>query len=331
MTVLSRLPVRWSTLLVMAFGLLLATVGFFAEVFQAPPIPQEMAQLIKNPLPVHKLKKVRRLSFSNKSGSFKFENTHPEGDPEGPWRMIEPTAIKARKDFFIKVLQALSDLQVRNVHRADSINLQSFSLAKPLFTLDIGPTDGEDLVINFGLINPIDNSTYFHVTGQEWIYQSMVLPVPLETVTADELLDARALAFTMGKVDQVELAPQGVKLLRVAEKWQNADGAPLDERKVEGFLKDLLALKSYMVLDKLTPPQSEALQQVLQATPQWQLKIGQAGSVETYFISSPIDRLADLKLERSGSSLLYREGTTGPIVLSREQASVLNKRDKDFR
>ena len=326
----NKLPLRWSTLLVVGFGLLLAMVGFFAEVFQAPPIPQEMAQLIKNPLPLHKLKNVRRLSFTNKAGAFKFENANSEGNPEGPWRMTEPTAIKARKDFFVKVLQALSDLQVRNVHRADSINLQSFSLDKPLFTLSIEPSEGAPIEIAFGLLNPIDNSTYFHMKDQEWIYQCMTLPLPLETVTADELLDARALAFTLDKVDQLEIDPNGLKLIRTGERWQMADGTPVDTRKVESFLKDLQALKSYMVLDKLTPSQSEALQQVM-LTPQWRLKLGQAGTPEVYFISAAMDRLGDLKLDRSGSSLLYREGTASPIVLSREQVSIMNKRDKDFR
>lgn len=326
MNVLSRIPFRWSTVMVASFAVVLGTVGFFAEVFQAPSLPQEMAELIKNPLPVGRIQKLRTLSFTNKSGQFKFENTHPAGDAEGPWRMVEPTSINARKDFFVKVIQALSDLQVRNVHQSDSINLQSFSLDKPLFTLVLGPTEGTPLEIAFGLLNPIDNTTYFTVKDQEWIYQSLALPLPLETVTADELLDARALAFSIDKLETLELSPNGIKLVRVGENWQNDAGATFDKKKVEQFLKGLQGLKSYMVLDKLDQSQAEALQQIMLA-PQWRLRLGN----DLYFFSPPLDRVGSFKLEKNNSSLLYREGSLNPIVLSRDQLDVLSRKEKDLR
>lgn len=316
--------------MVASFAAVLAMVGFFAEVFQAPSIPQEMAQLIKNPLPVEKLQRLRTMGFTNKAGQFKFENTHPQGLPEGPWRMIEPTSITARKDFFVKVIQALTDLQVRNVHRSDSINLQSFSLDRPLFTLNLGPVDGLPVEISFGLLNPIDNTTYFTIKDQEWIYQSLALPLPLETVTTDELLDARALAFSVDKLDALEISPNGIRLVRVGETWENGEGQVLDSKKVAQFLKDLQALKSYMVLDKLDADQAMALQQIMHS-PQWRLKLEQGEAAEIYLVSPPIDRIGSFKLERSGSSLLYREGTLNPIVLGREQLSVLNRRPGDLK
>ena len=82
MNLIQRFSLRWSTIMVTIFAVILGMVGFFAEVFQAPSIPQEMAQLIKNPLPIAKLQRLRTLGFTNKAGQFKFENTHPDGAPE---------------------------------------------------------------------------------------------------------------------------------------------------------------------------------------------------------------------------------------------------------
>lgn len=330
MNLIHRFPVRWSTVMVITFAVILATVGFFAEVFQAPSVPQEMAQLITNPLPVSKLQRLRSLSFTNKSGLFKFENTHPDGASEGPWRMLEPTSIKARKDFFVKVVQALSELQVRNVHRADSINLKSFSLDRPLFTLTLAPVDGVAVEVAFGLLNPIDNTTYFKIKDQEWIYQSLALPLPLETVTVDELLDSRALAFSAENLDSLEISPNGVKLIKIGGVWQNQDSSPANQQKVEQLLKELQTLKSYMVLDKLDADQALALQEIMQS-PQWRLRLGQGETSEVYLISPALDRVGSYKLERSGSHLLYREGTLTPIVLGREQMGVFSRRDRDLK
>lgn len=329
------LKVHWSTYAVVAFALLLGAVGFFAEVFQAPPIPQEIAELIKNPLSVEKLSRLKRMSFTNKNGTFRFENSHPEGLLEGPWQMTEPTNIKARKDFFIKISKALSDIQVRQTHRSDTINLQSFSLDKPLFSLVLEPVEGEINEISFGLINPIDNSTYFTLKGSEWIYQSNTFGLPLEAVTPDEILDSRALALNTEQINLIEIhsAPfegQGLRLMKVDGSWQDESGGKFNDKKVEAFLKDLQNMKSYMVLDKLTEAQSQELTQIMNS-PVWRLRLGQGQQPETFYATSSIDRLGDLKLERARSFLFYREGTANPIVLGPEQAGVMNRKERDFR
>ena len=240
--------------------------------------------------------------------------------------MLEPTSIKARKDFFVKVVQSVAELQVRNVHRSDSINMQSFSLDRPLFTLTLGPIEGAPVEIAFGLLNPIDNTTYFTIKDQEWIYQSLALPLPLETVTVDELLDSRALAINPENVDRVEISPNGLKLVRVTDHWENEVGQSLNDKKVAQFLKELQTLKSYMVLDRLDVEQAAALQQIMH-TPLWRLRIGQGDQTEVYHISPPLDRVGSYKLERANSHLLYREGTLTPIVIGREQMSVFTRRD----
>jgi hypothetical protein len=327
--------IHWSTVVVASFALLLGAVGFFAEVFQAPPLPQELAQLIKNPLPVEKLQRLKRMSFTNKLGSFKFENTNPEGLLDGPWQMTEPTTIKARKDFFLKVVKALGDIQVRHSHRSDTINRQSFSIDKPLFSLTLELNDGSPVEIAFGLINPIDNSTYFLVKGQEWIYQCTTLPISLESVTQEELLDSKALALNPEQVNLIELqqAPfdnQGLRLMRVEGSWQDTEGKKFDDRKVAAFLRDLQTLKSTMVLDKLTESQSTELTRLMTA-PAWRLRLGQGQLPETFYVSAPLDRLGDLKLERNRSFLFYREGTQNPLVLGPEQLGIITKRERDFR
>jgi hypothetical protein len=321
---------RWSTAMVVAFGFLLAFVGFFAEVFQAPPLPQETAQLIRNPIPQAKLQTLRLLEFTNKNGVFKFENTHTDSALEGPWRMIEPTAMKARRDFFVKVVEAIGEIQVRQVHRADPINLQSFSLEKPLFTLRFIPVTGEPLEIAFGLLNPIDNTTYFYMKDGGWIYQSQALTLPLESVSADELLDARALAFNPDQVEILELTPKGFQLSKVAGQWQNSQGQPMDNRKVDEFLLKLQTLKGHMVLDKLTSEQGQELNQIMQR-PQWTLRLGTLQAAETYHVSPPLDRIGDLRIDRSGSSILYREGSLNPVVLGKEQVGILLKRESELK
>lgn len=327
---------HWSTYVVGFFGLLLFAVGFFAEVFQAPPIPQEISQLIKNPLPMEQLKRLRRVSFTNKMGKFKFENSHPDGLVEGPWQMIEPTNIKARKDFFVKMLSALEEIQIRHTHRNETINLQSFSLDRPLFGLRLEPMSGKPLEVNFGLINPIDNSTYFSLSDDNWIYQCNTLAIPFETVTPDELLDSKVLALNVDLISSIEIASYpfqtpGIRIQRQETDWFDQEGKKLDGKKVESFLRDLQQLKSYMVLDRLTPGQAVELERVL-TTPRWRLRMTNAGAApETFYMTGELEALADLRLERKGSVLFYREGTRNPLVLNGAQLNFMNKKVKDLR
>ncbi len=327
--------IHWSSLAVGFFALLLSAVGFFAEIFQAPPIPEELAQLIKNPLPMEHYQKLRRMSFSNKMGQFLFENTDPDGDPQGPWLMTSPTAIKARKDFFLKTLKVLSDIEIRHTHGLDTINLQSFSIDRPLYTLTLEPVKGTPLEISFGLINPIDNSTYFTVKGHEWIYQSNTLPIAFESVTPDELVDSKPLALNFALLKQIEVmsAPfeaPAVKLTRVESEWLDPRGKRLDRKKVDQFLRDLQDLRSYMVLDKLTEEQQQEVGRAM-ASPAYRLRFSLGSSAETFYATRPLEKIADLKLDKKQSFLFYREGTQYPLVLSGDQLGVLTRREQDLR
>jgi hypothetical protein len=329
------IKVHWSTFAIFGFAFILGSVAFFAEVFQAPPNPQDLVQLIQNPIPMERLKSLKRLTFTNKMGNFKFENSHPDFDLDGPWQMTEPTNIRARKDFFLKVMKTLDEVQVRHTHRADPINIQSFSLDKPLFSLVFETIKGAPVAISFGLINPIDNSTYFIIEGHDWIYQSTALTLALEAVTPDELLDSKALALNSDLISMIEISaapfqkPQ-LRALKVSDIWQDEMDRPLDNKKINRLINDLQSIKSYMVLDKLTETQSGELEKIM-TEPQWKLKIAQRDYTESFFISKPIDEVLDFKLEKRNSLLFYREGTLAPIVLSPEQVNIFKRVERDLR
>ena len=327
--------IHWSTVAVLSFGLILSALAFFAEVFQGPPVPQDLTQLIQNPIPLEKLNQLKSVGFTNKMGSFKFENAHPQFELDGPWQMIQPTNIKARKDFFVKVLKSLSDIQVRHTHRADTINLQSFSLDKPLFSFVFETKEGSLIHVSFGLINPIDNSTYFSLSDSEMIYQSNTLSLPLESVTPDELLDSKALALNNEMVSMIEIqvAPfqsSQLKVNKIADIWQDNAGKQMDVRKLDRYINDLQNIKSYMVLDKLSNLASAELDKII-SNPNWKLKIAQREYTETFFVAGPLNEIGDLKLDRPNSLLFFREGTTTPIVLAPEMVQIFKKNDNQLR
>lgn len=327
--------IHWSTMAVVGFGIILSALAFFAEMFQGPPVPTDLTQLIQNPIPTDKLANLKSVSFTNKMGSFKFENTHPQFELDGPWQMIQPTNIKARKDFFLKVLKSLTEIQVRHTHRADTINLQSFSLDKPLFSFIFETQDSSLIQVSFGLINPIDNSTYFSLTGSDLIYQSNTLSLPLESVTPDELLDSKALALNSELVSMIEIqeAPfQAIQLRvnKISDLWQDNSGQRMDSKKLERYIGDLQNIKSYMVLDKLSPIASAELEKIMSA-PRWRLKIAQREYTETFFVAGPLTDIGDFRLEKANSLLFYREGTTTPIVLPPDMQNIFKKSDSQLR
>lgn len=118
--------------------------------------------------------------------------------------------------------------------------------------------------------------------------------------------------------------------MKVEGLWQDEAGNKFDDRKIMKFLTDLQNLKSYRVLDKLTEEQSREVAKIM-SEPAWRLRLGSGALPETFYASGPLDRLADMKLEKNRSFLFYREGSQQPLVLGPEQLGSIAKKERDLK
>jgi hypothetical protein len=313
------------------FFIVLVFLGLFAEVFEGQAPEVDLAQIYANPIPVAELQRLRSLRLTNKQGNFYFENSHPDGELQGPWQMLEPQALRAKSEVIPRLVEALNVIRVRNFHRLEPINVSSFSLDNPTMTITFQAQDERSYEIKMGLINPIDNSAYMTISTQGQIYQIDPLEMALESYDLTQLAESKVLALNLSSLISVELTPgQGtqLKLARKGEGWVDQAGAGLSQNKVEGFLQRLENLKSTSILDNLNEDQREFLDRAL-SSPSYQLRLISNQGIRSYLVGELKGQIPGLSTD--AKFIFSSEDKRSYVLLDREQARVFQTRQGDLK
>jgi Domain of unknown function (DUF4340) len=329
----SLLKPRVSTILVIFFFFILLFLGLFAEVFESQSPEVDMAQIYANPVPIAQLQKLSSLRLTNKQGSFLFENTDPQGTPSGPWQMTEPQALKVKSDVISRIVETLSVIRVRNFHRLEPINISSFSLDNPTLTLNFTNSAQKIIEIKVGLINPIDNSAYLSVSGQNQIYQIDPLEIALESYELAQLVESKVLALNPATLQSLEIySPAGLelKLLKKDEQWVDQAGNTLKTARVEKFFADLEDLKSFSIMENMTPEQKDFMEKVM-AAPAITLKIISGQNVRNYLIGEIKGAIPGVLTTKGPVFALTTEDKKSYVLLEKDELKILNLKPNDLK
>lgn len=322
-----------STFLVVFFFFILLFLGLFAEVFESQTPEVDIAQIYANPIPVNELQHLKTLKLTNKFGTFLIENTHPEGDLEGPWQMLEPQALKLKSDVIPKIIEALNVIRVRNFHRLEPINITSFSLDNPTLTMLFTNGRNKSYEIKMGLINPIDNSAYLSLSSQDQIYQIDPIEISLESYDLPQLVENRVLALNTNNLASLEIyGKQGLdlKLLKKEGQWLDQNGVQLSEAKVIRFFEKVEDIKSYSILDKLTPEQQSFMEKTM-STPTYSLKLITEQGVRTYLIGEIVGSIPGLPGVKNNTYALSTDEKLSFVLLDADQLRVLKIKKNELK
>ena len=329
------MPIRpsLSTILVLFFALILVFLGLFAEVFESETPEIDLAQVYANPIPVDELQALGSVHFTNKHGSFHFENSDSTGALAGPWQMTSPQSLKMKDEVVRKIIDALGVIRVRNFHRLEPINISSFSLDNPTLSLIFENTNGKMLEVKMGLINPIDNSAYLSLSTQNQIYQIDPLELALEAWDLPQLVDSKILAFSVPDLLEIEISRPGTddfKILRKDESWVDATGTVLGQKKVADFIERLLDLKSLSILEKLNDDQLASLQSTV-ATPVVSFKLVTRNGIRSYRIGEIKPGLEGLGLAGEAKYVFTNDERISFSALGKDQLRVFNVRSSELK
>jgi hypothetical protein len=315
-----------STSLVAFFFFILLFLGLFAEVFESQTPEVDLAQIYANPVPIAEFQRLKSLRFQNKQGSFFMENTHPEGKLEGPWQMIEPQALRVKSEFISKIIEALNVIRVRNFHRHEPINIRSFSLDNPTLSMTFTTARDKAYEVKMGLINPIDNSAYMSLSSQDQIYQIDPLEMALESYDLAQLVESKVLALNLESLASLEIYGQNklnLKLLKKENQWLDQNGDTLSEGKVLRFFEDLKGMKSFSILENLTPEQMDFMVKTM-ASPNYTLKLISNQGVRNYLISEIKGELPGLNIPGRNIYALSSEERKSFVLLEKDQLRLFN-------
>lgn len=322
-----------STLLVFFFFFILLFLGLFAEVFESQTPEVDIAQIYANPIPVDELQHLKSFKLTNKHGVFHFENTHPEAHLEGPWQMVEPQVLKLKHDIVVKIIDALNVIRVRNFYRLEPINISSFSLDNPNLTLYFTNEENKNIEIKVGLINPIDNSAYLSLSRQDQIYQIDPIEMALENYDLTQLVESKVFAINNNSLNSIEILTRNEAPLKIAKKddgWMDGSGTALSELKVIKFMERLEDVKSYSILDQLTPEQQSFMENTMNNSI-YRLKIVSTLGVRNIIISEIKGQFPGLSGVKSGSFALSNDNRKSFVLIEGHQLKVLQTKLQELK
>ncbi|MCO4795267.1 MAG: DUF4340 domain-containing protein [Bacteriovoracaceae bacterium] len=324
-----------SNWMMIVFVFTLAFSAGISEFFQAPKSINQDLQQYHFLFSKHQIANFNEIRIDNRLGKFSLSRKSDSNKSDSHWDLISPRVLPASMDLVNRLLLTLEGVKIRKLYPKDPINMSNFSLDNPLMKISLHTREGSEEEIHFGLVNPIDNSTYIYSRSKEVIYHVDALANSLEGLGLSEFVDSKV--FTMDTADIVEfklfrrLSSLQLTLTKKEDNWIGKSGKTLMPNKVNEYLNSLLNIKSALILDKLTENLEKTLKR-LQATPFYFIKLKlRSGEEISYNISTIVSNLPDIKLDKGQIYIIKASNREYPYVLTRDSFKFFGKKHKSFK
>ena len=288
------------------FVLVTLMAAFFSEFFQAPKtLTQELDQyrMLFKPSDLEGIKKIK---LTNRLGEFHL--VKDEGHSFQDWAVVYPKKLPGSEAPVKLIFETLLDLKIRKIYPEDPINTANFALETPVLSIAFQNNKNEEVVVKFGLVNPIDNSTYISVSNKDSIYHIDSLNVRLDGLDLTSFVDSRIFTFPLERLQTFSIArPQGnnmrsfLKFSMKPETSEYYDESQnlLGKDEVIGMLGEFFSLRGIMLLDSIPKEAQETLKKYIES-PAYQIDIGLTdGENLSFKITDLINHaIPELKLEK---------------------------------
>jgi len=280
------------------------------------------------------LENINKISLKNKSGDYSFERDH-EGEVLA-WHMVSPQSVSASSLFIDQLFNSLNVIKTKKLIPETPMNISNFSLNKPTAVLTLADNAGQTIVINVGIMNTIDNSTYLKIQGRDGIFHVEAPTISLENATMADLIESRILALDINQITDIKLIKgnSAIPLLNATKKqtgWFANDNQPLEQSKLEDLFNSLNAIKSSFLLDKQSDAQEKQIQQ-LTRNPEYNLKVTFSdGNSTSFTITDTTTRLVDVDLKNEPYFLIMSSSGNIVYVVKQELITVFDIKPDNFK
>ncbi|TNE95210.1 MAG: DUF4340 domain-containing protein [Deltaproteobacteria bacterium] len=330
-----RIQAKKSTLsnwLMIFFLFALALSAGISEFFQAPKTLNQELEQYHFLFTKDQIVKFDKIKIENRLGEFSLaKNEH------GHWDLTEPRLLPASEELVTKLTRTLEGVKIRKLFPKDPINLSNFSLDNPLMKIKLSSSTSGDIEeeVHFGLVNPIDNSTYIFSESKEVIYHVDALANSLEGLGLSDFVDSKVFTMHPGSVSSFELyrgrSSLQLSLSKEKNQWMIKPEKPVQPEEVNSYLNELLEIRSALILDRLTDKLSETLDKLL-TTPFYFIKVTTADGTEvTYEISTIVNSLPDVKLDKGQIYIIRASNRSHPYVFTKDSFKHYGKRNSSFK
>ncbi|WP_372654824.1 DUF4340 domain-containing protein [Halobacteriovorax sp.] len=324
---------RSANFLMLMFAIVLIIGGLASEFFQAP-LSQNTAlsryQLLIKP---EQIDQIESIQLDNRLGEFKINK-----DKSNQWTLTSPRNLPSNTTTVANILNNLKEIKIRQILPKDTINISNFSLDSPLMKIKITYFGGKENVLNIGLVNPIDNSTYVTFSNKEAIYHVDALKTSMEGLSLSNFIEPRVFTQELSSIDNLKIyrgkIPSTNLRLSVkseGDRWLDQSGNTLEPKDVEDYLKEILNLKSALILDKRTEKLDDALERYF-ARPSYTAEImNKDGEKVFYEVSYLINSLPDIKMEKRQTFIVKASNRPHPYVIEKQHLNMFSKSQRSFK
>ena len=195
-----------STWLLGGFAFILILSSLISFLFQSNlDLPETLSHHI---LFTHNdLENIEKIVVKNQLGKFVLQKSTATSTK---WHLIEPRSFPANPQTLKNIYDALKKISIMRILKKDAINISHYSLNKPFMELEFYDKNNRPTYVQFGIINPIDNSTYITHSGYNEIFQIKTLPYSIEGLILSDFLDARIFHTTKDEIHALTISADAI-------------------------------------------------------------------------------------------------------------------------
>ena len=312
------------------FFLLLVASAIITDIFHIPlrsaPELLGVTSLFKN----EELAAVTKITLKNKSGLFTFEKL--DKNQISPWHMTAPRDVTANSIFIEKLFHALANNKVKNFLPNDKINQSNFSLEKPNTTLTLESSNqSKPIIMDIGLVNTIDNTTFVRISNKENILQVEVPNIVLENITILDLIESKIFSIDLESINSFKIVflktgAGGINIHKKNSKWVSNDESLLPQDKIEEYFQDISVIKSSFVLDEQTAQQKKQIASLMRNPEITLTAEDNKKNLITYKISSLIYKFPDIDLKNSPYFIVSISNNQTAYIVKKDFLELFNKK-----
>jgi len=308
-----------STWMSLFFFLILCSYLGFIEFFKDSKIEVLATNLLKDPINKEIINDVYSIRFKNRIGDFSIQKNQEDES----WTMKEPRVMPAQNKTMNSILKSLSQIHVKTIYEFEPINIQSFSLDKPVMEIDLFTKSFGKIKLKMGLINPIDNTSYLTVSGHNHIFQVEILQGKMEKLELSNFIDSQVFSSDIDDVISFKLFRGKTKevlnnLTFSREQWNSQKYNTIDTTNTMKKIENILSIKTHMIIDKQNDELKTYIQNYLD-NPIYTIEVKtKSNKMIKYTISSLIKGITELKLDKKNYFLMTASDREYPYVIGKE-------------
>jgi hypothetical protein len=316
--------------LTMLFGFSLLVLVVFSEFFQNTAQDKLSLDLLTNPIRADIVANIKTIRIQNRLGTYTLNHENNQ------WLLKEPRVMPANMRTVNNILETLSLVKIETIHQYEPINLENFSLNKPVLTIDLFSKLDESLTLNVGLVNPIDNTSYLTVSGKQTIYQIEVLKNSLEILGLTDFIETSIFSSSIDEVAQFHLYQANQKeslesLTFDQDQWVSKRYKGISQVAAKDKLLKILSIKTHMIVDKIDNEIQNFIDNYLQ-NPLYQITIKTKNDrTIQYKISHVIKAIPELKIDKGLYFIMTSSDRQYPYIIDKNFLEEFVIRYKDIK